>query len=73
MSKISDTQATIFGVNLNQDLQAYFGMIKVFNVIRHSCTYWVLNFPIQKPGAAHDYPLLLVDQQGVVFKTPFCL
>lgn len=73
MNKISSTQATICGVNLSQDLQAYFGMIKVFNIIRQSSSYWVLNFPIKKPEADHDYPLLLVDQQGVVFKTPFCL
>ena len=73
MNKISETQISIFGVNLNQNLQAYFGMIKVFNIIRTSLAHWILNFPIEKPDAGHDYPLLLVDPQGVVFRTPFSL
>lgn len=73
MNKISETQASIYGTNLNTDIQAYFGMVKVFQIIRHSSNHWILNFPIDKPESGQEYPLLLVDQQGVVFKTPFFL
>jgi hypothetical protein len=73
LTRISKTQISIFGSNLNPDLEAYFGMIKVFQIIRHSLNYWILNFPIDKHETGNEYPLLLVDQQGIVFKTPFHL
>jgi hypothetical protein len=72
VSRISETQLSVDGTNLHPDLEVYFGMIKVFQIIRHSLNYWILNIH-EKPLAGYEYPLLLIDKQGVVFKTAFHL